>query len=112
MQLHNFSVIHLGLLDRPLKSFVMIQYYQLFKEGLVTHCQYASYRNKITSLLRKHKANYYNQIFSKNMGNIKKCWKLINNICKENHHKTIDKINFEGELIENPNEIVKIKGCN
>ena len=85
-----------------------MEYYNLYKEGLVTHGQYASYRNKITSLIRKCKENYYNSIFTRNMGNIKICWKLINKICKDSHSKTINKIVHNGVPIENPTDIAEL----
>ena len=85
-----------------------IQYHNLFKEGLVTHGQYAAFRNKTTTLIRKCKQNYYNRIFTRNMGNVRACWKLINKICKDSPHKHINKINHEGIFIENSFDIAEI----
>ena len=85
-----------------------MEYYNLYKNGLVNHNQYATYRNKITSLIRKAKVNYYNRIFTKNMGNIKTCWKLINKICKDTHSREIKKLVHNGASIENPADIAEL----
>ena len=82
-------------------------YHNLLSEGLVSHADYAIYRNKVTSLLRKCKQTYYNRIFSRNMGNVKACWKLINKICKDSQNKSIKKINFNGTTYNNPSDIAE-----
>ena len=68
------------------------KYHNLFLLGLVTRSEYAIYRNKITSLIRKCKELYYQNCFSRNFGNIKASWKIIRNICNGFRSHSIDKI--------------------
>ena len=42
--------------------------------------RYKYYRNKISSLIRISKNNYYSDYFEGNMSNIKKTWKGINEL--------------------------------
>ena len=56
---------------------------------------YSDFRNKLTKELREAKANYFNNEFSKNKGDIRGTWKIINkNIKKEvKSHKVVIKEN-------------------
>ena len=46
----------------------------------IFHEQYKDYRNMLSTLLKKGKANYYNQYFEANMNNTKNTWKGIKSI--------------------------------
>ena len=78
------------------------QYNNLLQENLVTHAEYRQFRNKITNLIRKCKENYYNNLFTRNLGNIKTTWRLINSICNRKKHSSIHKIVVNDVEIVNP----------
>ena len=48
------------------------KYHKLFLLNLVSREQYATFRNKVTNLIRKHKEKYYVESFNRNFGNTKK----------------------------------------
>ena len=52
-------------------------YNLLFNENLVSHNEYALFRNRVTLLIRNSKQQYFRQCFERNMSNIKATWKLI-----------------------------------
>ena len=70
------------------------QYYSLYLAGIVSHSEYATFRNKVTALLRKYKVSYYEQCFSRNASNMKASWNLIRKICSGHQVKNIDAIKF------------------
>ena len=68
---------------------------RLAKIGNIDNKIYSDFRNNLTKELREAKANYYNNEFSKNKGDIRGTWKIINkNIKKEvKSHKVVIKDN-------------------
>ena len=70
------------------------KYHSLFIAGIVSHSEYASYRNKVTALIRKLKVSYYKQCFSRNANNMKASWNLIRKICSDHNVKNIEKIKY------------------
>ena len=85
-----------------------MKYHNLFLLNLVSREQYASYRNKVTSLIKKYKQQFYKEIFSKNFGNMKKTWGTIKELCKSNEKHTIRKIYHNGAFLMNSSEIASI----
>ena len=48
------------------------QYFHLFRLGIVTKEENKIYRNKVQSIIKKCKINYYNALFFKLRGNLSK----------------------------------------
>ena len=82
-------------------------YHKLFQAKLVTKAENSLFRNKITNLLRKIKVNFYHNSFARNSGNIKKTWKLINQICNRTKRNSIEKIIHNDETIVEPFRIAE-----
>ena len=62
--------------------------------------KYKSYRNKLTSILRKSEKQYYNQFLIEQKGNVKSIWKILNTIIRKpkNSHNYPDAICRQGQL--------------
>ena len=84
------------------------KYHSLYIAGIVSHSEYAIYRNKVTSLMRKQKELYYEQCFTRNANNIKASWKLIRNICSEQQTNKITEIKLNEETFKDALEIATI----
>ena len=57
------------------------------------HVKYKTYRNMLSTLIKKSKMNYYNHYFKNNWDNIKNTWKGIKSILNINNtHSNIPKI--------------------
>ena len=83
------------------------QYHSLLLENLVTHAQYAIYRNKVTTLLRKCKESYFQRCFERNSGNIKATWKTIRSMCGGVPSRVIDKLTCNNITLTNPSDIAE-----
>ena len=81
------------------------QYHSLYIAGVVSHSEYATYRNKVTALLRKQKISYYKNCFSRNANNMKASWNLIRNICYGRQANTIDVIKLNDETFYDDTQI-------
>ena len=82
---------------------------KLFKNlriGLTSEDRYNTYRNKLNSLIRLSKKNYYLNIFKNFKNSTKKIWKTINSLTKSNTNspKNISIIS-ENKLLCNPDEV-------
>ena len=69
---------------------------------------YKSYRNKLTSILRKSEKQYYNQLLIEQKGNVKNIWKILNTIIRKprNSHNYSDAFVDKGNFITDKNEMV------
>ena len=77
-------------------------YFILMKSGVVSVRENNSFKNKINSIVKKAKDNYYRELFEKCRGDLKKTWSNINNLISPNRNKSeIEK------LIVNGNEVVE-----
>ena len=56
---------------------------------------YRKYRNKLTSILRQAKGNYYKNRLKSNQGNQKSNWKTINNILGRSSNAKINQIELK-----------------
>ena len=68
------------------------------------HIKFKTYRNTLTTLIRKHKKNYYDAEFKKHKNNIKGTINTINallNKSNDKHSITSIKINVNGSLTDN-----------
>ena len=57
---------------------------QLFRLGILTKDENKIYRNKLQSIIRKCKINYYNALFFKLKGNLSKTWRTIKSLMGNN----------------------------
>ena len=84
------------------------QYHALLVEGLVTNAEYAQYRNKVTSLIRKCKVAYYERCFARVAGDIRASWKMIKKVCFGTGNKKISEIVHNDSTFNNPSDIADI----
>ena len=84
------------------------KYHSLYINGIVSHSEYAIYRNKVTALMRKHKESYYNQCFTRNENNIKASWNLIRKICSGHQTKKINEIRQNDQTFYDDLEIATV----
>ena len=68
---------------------------RLAKTGMIDQNTYSDFRNNLTKELREAKSMYYTTEFSKNKGDIRGTWKIINNNIKKEvkSHKVVIKDN-------------------
>ena len=57
-------------------------YFGLLRIGAITKQENNQYKNKIKSAIDKAKIAYYNQLFNKNVNNMRNTWKTINHLVK------------------------------
>ena len=71
--------------------------------------EYSTYRNTLTSVLRKAKKDYYSLQFQTHKNDIKSTWKVINDVLKNKDGKKlgIDKITHNGNTITDSHEIAE-----
>lgn len=69
--------------------------------------KYKMYRNKLDSLIRKSKRQYFENKFNKSKNDMQKTWKTINNITGRNKQQKVQSqfVNSDGEKITNPQTI-------
>ena len=84
------------------------QYYSLYIAGIVSHSEYATFRNKVTALLRKRKVSYYEQCFSRNANNLKASWNVIRKLCSGHQVKNIDTIKLNDHTYNDNMQIASI----
>ena len=77
-------------------------YHKLLQAKLITKTDFSVFRNKITNLIRKCKENFYQNLFTRNSGDIRKTWKLINTICNRTQSKSVEKIVHNNNTITDP----------
>ena len=75
------------------------KYHSLYLLGIVSHAEYALYRNKVTALLRKQKISYYEHCFSRNANNMKASWNIIRKLCFGHQMKSIDVIKSNDDTL-------------
>ena len=79
---------------------------KLSLKGRIDRDTYTRFRNKLTTFIRKAKAEYHDKEFVKCEGDVKKTWKLINDTIKnklKNNNITIKEDNHTIEEKETPN---------
>ena len=75
--------------------------------GEVTRGEYVSFRNRVTSDLRRAKINYYKNKFEYFRTEMRKTWELINSVIKPGYTKktAIESLLVNGKSVRNDNEI-------
>ena len=74
----------------------------------IFHREYKTYRNSLSTLLKRSKKSYYNNYFRNNIKNIKNTWKGIESIISLNTKESESPkiiLNNKGEFLTNPNDI-------
>ena len=84
------------------------RYLSLYKLGLVSHADYASYRNRVTTLIRKHKESYFQNLFERNLNNVRVTWKNIRLLCRNKTNKNIEAIVHNGIKYTSDEDISEI----
>ena len=74
-------------------------YFKLLKLGSISNRQYVTFKNKLTSIIRKSKINYHNRAFNSNRSNVKKTWSLIKNLLGTTPRESIRGILCDDELV-------------
>ena len=59
-------------------------YFKLLKLDVVTMHENNSFKNKVTSIIRKSKIEYYKSAFSRSHSNIRGTWRLVNELASRN----------------------------
>ena len=74
------------------------------------HIKYKSYRNMLSTLMKKIKQNYFITFFENNLKNLKNTWKGIKSIIsmKSSFLNTPTLLTFQNENIDNPERIANI----
>ena len=74
------------------------------------HIKYKSYRNMLSTLMKKSKQNYFTKFFENNLKNLKNTWKGIKSIIsmKSSFSNTPTLLTFQNENIDNPERIANI----
>ena len=72
------------------------------KKELIPIGEYNTYRNKLTTLIRKSKKQYYYRVFSNFKNNLKKIWTEINSLMNKNNKiSKTNPIKIKGKLTNN-----------
>ena len=69
-------------------------YLKLFRVGIISKNMNNKYKNILTSVIRKAKSNYYNDVFLQCKGNIRKTWSFIREISGNRIVNTISSLLF------------------
>ena len=90
--------------NKLFKKYITLKNDELKNEA---HNDYKNHRNLLSTVLKRSKQNYYNNFFSKNIKNLKKTWRGINEIIsdKNRNYSTIKSIIENGSTITDPKEI-------
>ena len=74
------------------------------------HIKYKSYRNMLSTLMKKSKQNYFTKFFENNLNNLKNTWKGIKSIIsmKSSFSNSPTLLTFQNENIDNPERIANI----
>ena len=72
------------------------------------HIKYKSYRNMLSTLMKKSKQNYFIKVFEKNLKNLKNNWKGIKSIIsmKSSFSNSPTLLTFQHENIDNPERLI------
>ena len=73
--------------------------YRLFLRGRIARCDYISYKNQLTSLIRRTKQLYYSKLFIEVANDSSKTWALLNDIMDRRNKQKIIKIRVGNETI-------------
>ena len=95
-------------MTEPLKKLIEAKshYFQLYRMSLVTLAENNQFRNKVNDIIRKHKSKFYADLLTKSKNDLKKTWKIINDLLSKNiKTKEISKIIFNNIPYTNSSDI-------
>ena len=100
-------MVYRRLKERLYQEKSLYKYY-IKHRTLDAQVKYKSYRNKLTSILRKSEKQYYNQLLIEQKGNVKNILKILNTIIRKpkNSHNYPDAFVDKGNFITDKNEMV------
>ena len=81
-----------------------------FSQKTEFHIKYKSYRNMLSTLIKKSKQNHFTKFFENNLKNLKNTWKGIKSITsmKRSFSNTPTLLTLQNENIDNPERIANI----
>ena len=84
------------------------KYFKLYRLGLRSQMIYNKYRNVLTSVIKRAKANYYGGAFLKSKNNIKKTWSYIREIaCKNSAKQPLRSLFVNNNILNSYTEIAE-----
>ena len=84
-------------------------YLKLFRLGVISKNMKNKYKNILTSVIRNAKSNYYNDVFLRCKGNIRKTWSFIREISgKQNSKHDIKSLIFDNRIVNSHGEMAEI----
>ena len=77
---------HNPWITEPIRKLIEAKsdYFHLYRLSIVSLEENKRFRNKVHSIIRKQKSNYFSDILANSRNDIKKTWKIINNILSKN----------------------------
>ena len=82
--------------------------FHLYKIEIINLAEKNRLRNRINSIIKKHKNSYYSNLLKNSRGNQKKSWQIIRNLSSVNSKdNSVTKIVHDGSEITNPSEIAE-----
>ena len=96
--------------DEDLKKLCNIKHrmFKQYKNGLIDFSVYNEFKNKFTSIVRRTKKNYYNDLFDKCKSDIKSTWKNINKVLGNKRKVAVNKLIKDDVSIEDSSDISKM----
>lgn len=81
--------------------------FKQYKNNSVSYNMYNQYKNNLNRIIKKYKKSYYANKFISCRNNVKKTWKIINNILSKprKNANNISLINNNGEEIHNEKDV-------
>lgn len=84
------------------------KYFKLYKLGLISHVFYTNYKNKLTSLIRRSKEQYFHSEFSRLKNDVKRTWNVINDLTNKHKNKqTIKSIIINDDIVTDRGEMAE-----
>ena len=74
--------------------------YRAYLKGHISKRDYATYKNRLTNLIRKAKAFYYEKILLENASNSKVLWSTINTLTNRKNCKVLKEIVADGVVLK------------
>ena len=74
--------------------------YRAYLNGRISRGDYTLYKNRLTNLIRRSKALYYEKIFLENANNSKFLWSTINSIMNRKKCRELKEVRVDGEVLK------------
>ena len=73
--------------------------YRLYLRGIISKNEYATFKNRLTNIIRRTKALYYAKIFHENANNPKIVWSTINSILNRRRNPVLKEVTRNGVVL-------------